>query len=492
MPTRPHILIVHADQHRYDCLGAYGNPDVQTPSIDALAADGVRYTNSFCPFPVCTPSRYSLLSGLYVHQHLGWNNHCTLPHGIATFPRVLRESGYRTAAVGKMHFTPTYLDVGFERMLLAEQDGPGRYDDDYHRWLREEGLCDRIDLMDQVSEYREQAPPLYWDTYGALPSDLDEAHHSTTWIGERALEQLAEWDAEPRLLMVGFVKPHHPFDPPRPWDTMYDPDSLFILPGWTETTPARDQCYRRGYFDNAALAEPQLRRAMALYYATISQIDHHVGRMISMLKQRELYDRTLVVYTSDHGEYLGFHHLLLKGNYMYEPLVRVPLVIKYPRGQRAGEVCSALVDNTDLAPTLLSCAGCVVPRDLAGSNLAEAGPGRDLVFAEGPRADQYMARSRHHKLLLCRQPEHSQFFDLETDPLELDNRISDPAYAMVVATLQAALTQWAMFDCPSVVHLDPDAPKVSGPNVPRPSDGHTVDAIRYFRQQMAEPFEPQR
>ncbi|HUT18297.1 MAG TPA: sulfatase-like hydrolase/transferase, partial [Anaerolineae bacterium] len=138
MSARPSILIIHADQHRFDCLGTYGNPDVQTPNIDALAADAVRYVNAFCPFPVCTPSRYSLLSGLYVHQHLGWNNHCTLPHGIATFPGILRESGYRTAAVGKMHFTPAYLDVGFDRMQLAEQDGPGRYDDDYHRWLREE------------------------------------------------------------------------------------------------------------------------------------------------------------------------------------------------------------------------------------------------------------------------------------------------------------------------------------------------------------------
>ncbi len=492
MPTRPHILILHADQHRSDCLGVYGNPDVQTPNIDALAADGVRYTNSFCPFPVCTPSRYSLLSGLYVHQHLGWSNHCTLPHGIATFPRVLRDSGYRTAAIGKMHFTPTYLDVGFDRMQLAEQDGPGRYDDDYHRWLRQEGLCDRIDLMDQVREYREQAPPAYWDTYGALPSDLDEAHHSTTWIAERALEELAEWDAEPGLLMVGFVKPHHPFDPPRPWDLMYDPGSLSILPGWTEATPAVDQRYRRGYFDNAALTEAQLRRAMALYYATISQIDHHVGRMISLLKQRELYDRTLIVYTSDHGEYLGFHHLLLKGNYMYDPLVRVPLVVKYPGSDRAGQVCDALVDNTDLAPTLLACADCVIPRDMKGVNLAETERGRDLVFAEGPRADQYLARSAHHKLLLCREPEQSQFFGLQQDPLELDNRIADPAFATDVAALHAALIQWALFDRPSVVHFDPHAPAISGPNVPRLGDGHAADAIRYFRRRMSEPFEPQR
>ena len=142
--TKPNILIIMADQHRADCLGAYGNPDIQTPHIDSLATDGARYPNSFCPFPVCTPSRYSFLSGLYVGQHLGGSNHCTLPAGLPTFPRVLRENGYRTKAVGKMHFTPTYLDVGFEEMWLAEQNGPGRYDDDYHRWLMAEGLSDAV------------------------------------------------------------------------------------------------------------------------------------------------------------------------------------------------------------------------------------------------------------------------------------------------------------------------------------------------------------
>ena len=111
---QPNVLIIHADQHRIDCLGAYGNKDIRTPNIDALAADGVRYDNSFCPHPVCTPSRYSLLSGLYVHEHRGWTNHTTLAPDIETFPKILRQAGYRTAAVGKMHFTPTYLDVGFD------------------------------------------------------------------------------------------------------------------------------------------------------------------------------------------------------------------------------------------------------------------------------------------------------------------------------------------------------------------------------------------
>ena len=160
---RPNVLVLHVDQLRIDCLGVYGNPDVKTPHIDRLASDGVRYTNSLCAFPVCTPSRYSLLSGRYVHEHAGWDNRSTLSPEIATFPRTLRAAGYRTKAVGKMHFTPTYLDVGFDELLLAEQDGPGRWDDDYHRYLMRLGLVDRNDLEDQLGEYRRDAPQEYWN-----------------------------------------------------------------------------------------------------------------------------------------------------------------------------------------------------------------------------------------------------------------------------------------------------------------------------------------
>jgi arylsulfatase A-like enzyme len=492
MGGRPNVLIVHADQHRFDCLGAYGNPDLRTPNIDSLAADGVLFGESFCAFPVCTPSRYSLLSGLYVHQHLGWTNRCTLPSGLATFPRILRDAGYRTKAVGKMHFTPTYLDVGFQEMVLAEQDGPGRHDDDYHRWLQENGLCDRVDLVDQVREYRQDAPPAYWETLGALPSDLDEAHHSTTWIGDRAVEAIQEWNEGGHLLMVGFIKPHHPFDPPASWARMYDPEALSLLPGWTPECLSRDLAYSRGYFTHEDMDNSQLRRAMAFYYATISQIDYHVGRMIDCLRERGLYDDALIVYTSDHGEYLGFHHLLLKGNHMYDPLVRVPLIVKYPGQARAGEISGALVNNLDVAPTVLRCAGCSVPPAMVGLDLADPTSRREFLFAEASRGRQYMVRSRTHKLLLARDEAESAFFDLERDPFEYDNRLDDPAYQAEIAVFREALLRWALFDTPSPTHLDEDAPIIAGDNVPRPGDGHKEASAAYFRARMAEPFALQR
>ena len=482
----PNILILHADQHRYDCLGAYGNPDVQTPNIDALAEDGIRYNNSFCPYPVCTPSRYSLLSSQYVRQHLGWSNHCTLPPALPTFPRVLRDAGYQTKAVGKMHFTPTYLDVGFEEMLLAEQDGPGRFEDDYHRWLREEGQVDGIDLMDQRREYRDMAPAEYWETFGALTSDLDEAHHSTTWIAERAMETLEGWDKKARpagghLLMVGFIKPHHPFDPPAPWDGMYDPDALTLLPGWTESPSAVDIARSPGYFPHADLTERQLRRAMAYYYATISQIDHHVGRMIDLLKRKGLYENTLILYTSDHGDYMGLHHLLLKGGAMYDPVMKVPLILKLPGQTRAGENSDELVTNLDVAPTLLRAAGCDVPAPMQGLDLHAEGTtnSRVHIFAENWGGREIMVRSDHDKLVWCENPERSQYFDLSNDPLETDNRLHDPAYAARVAALRERLLAWALFDARTQTYLDYAAPVVKEVSAEQASS-----MAAYFAEQM--------
>ena len=460
--------------------------DVKTPHIDRLAAHGVRYDNSFCPFPVCTPSRYSLLCGQYVHDHRGWNNHSTLAPSIATFPKILRAAGYHTKAVGKMHFTPTYLDVGFNEMTLAEQNGPGRWDDDYHRYLQQHELVDRNDLEDQlVREYRPHAAQEYWDTCGALPSNLPEKHHSTTWTADRAVETLHSWTAdEPYLLMVGFIKPHHPFDPPAPWHKMYDPEKLTLLPGWISACLERDFEYSRGYFPNDKLSEPTLRRVMAYYYATISQIDHHIGRMVEVLKSKGLYDDTLIVFTSDHGDYMGFHHMLLKGNYMYDPVVKVPLIVKWPGGQHPGTVSERLVNNIDLAPTLCQAAGCEASDSMYGHALQDSG-GHDLIFAEARGGREVMARSQTRKLILTSPGRENLFFDLEKDPQELQNLYAAPAYRAEVKAMETALNAWRCPEAKPAPFLDPDAPVIDQPNV-QPRDLSHREAIqRYYREKMA-------
>ncbi len=485
MKERPNILLIHTDQHRYDCLGAYGNPDIKTPNIDALAGDGVLYENSFCAYPVCTPSRYSLFSGQYVHRHRGFDNVATLSEDTPSLPRILRQAGYRTAAVGKMHFTPTYLDVGFDEMYLAEQCGNGRYDDDYHRWLRSEGLVDRLDLIDQMGEFRKDAPEEYWNYYGAFPSDLDEEHHSTTWIGNKALECLEQWDQGGHFLMTGFIKPHHPFDPPYPWAEMYDPDSLSLLPGWTESLIHGDD--GKGYFSYEELTEPILRRVMALYYASISQIDHHVGRMLSLLKEKGLYDSTFIVFTSDHGDYMGHHHRILKGYRMLEPLIRVPLIIKYDSGSPLRGRDSRLVNNIDVAPTLLSAAVGPAPGAMQGVDLTDAGAESEYILAES--GNEYMVRSRTRKLLLHKDPGKSMFLDLERDPLEFENLFNSDAHRSEIELMRRQLVEWPLFDDRPHNRLDREAPQCEAGNVPTEDTGLHDYAKSILAERKGEPIE---
>ena len=483
---QPNVLVIHVDQHRLDCLGAYGNPDVRTPNIDALAADGVRFDNSFCPYPVCTPSRYSLISGVYVHQHRGWTNHSTLYPGTDTFPGILRDAGYHTKAVGKMHFTPTYLDLGFQEMALSEQNGPGRWDDDYHRELKRHGLVDRNDLEDQLREYRRDARSEYWDTFGALPSNLPDEFHSTTWVGDRAVETLEQWTPSGHLLMAGFIKPHHPFDPPAEWADAYDPDKLTLLPGWTEGCLPRDVALSKGYFPNEDLTEPALRRVMAYYYAAIEQIDHHVGRMVAALKRKGLYDDALIIYTSDHGEYMGFHHMILKGNYMYDPLVKVPLIVKYPKSAQKGAVSQALVSNLDLAPTVLAQAGCPRGPDMDGLDLANNPNGRAVILAEARSGRHAMVRTKDRKLILAHGKGEDLFFDLDEDPQEVRNRFGDPTRQDEIDALTEIAHAWRDPDNLPKTHLDENAPIIDRPNVPARDDDHRDIMMAYCQEKMDE------
>ncbi len=480
---RPNILIIMVDQHRFDCLGCQGNGAVHTPNIDAIATDGVRYENSFCPFPVCTPSRYSFLSGRYAFEHEGYSNRSTPLPDIVMWPELLRREGYQTAAVGKMHFTPTYLDVGFTRMCLAEQDGPGRWDDDYHRYLRDCGVVDANDLIDQRQEYRKHADKSYWKYQGAMPSNLDEAHHSTTWIGDRAMEELGAWQGDGNLLMASFIKPHHPHDPPQSWWDRYKAEEMTPLPGWLEACPERDLAFHRGYFPNDAFDEATLRRCMAAYYANIAHVDHQVGRMMAALRRKGLYDDTLIVYTSDHGEYMGFHHMTLKGGIMYDPLVKVPLIVKYPGAPEKGTVSRKLVSNVDLAPTLLAAAGIAPAPGMAGKNLREDKAGHEVVFAEDGRGWHVMARDRRYKLI-GQAPGHAPlFFDLQSDPLELHNGYTEPRYRDAVRRLESALADWRGAP-PRAVYVDHGAPLIDQPNVPPRDDGHREQMRAYCRRAM--------
>ncbi|MHC4586523.1 MAG: sulfatase-like hydrolase/transferase, partial [Planctomycetota bacterium] len=283
---------------------------------------------------------------------------------------------------------------------------------------------------------------------------------------------------------AGFIRPHHPFNPPSPWHKMYDPKKLSLLPGWTGKCLERDFKFSRGYFPNDKLNEPALKQVMAYYYSMISQIDHHVGRMIELLKQKGLYDNTLIIYTADHGDFMGFHHMLLKGNYMYDPVVKVPLIVKWPANKRAGTVSKRMVNNIDLAPTICRAAGCKTGPQMHEHTLQDQNTGHDLIFAEANGGRQVMARSKSRKLILAAPNNENLFFDLDRDPQEMNNLYESPQYRNEIESMETALLAWRSNNANPRPYQDHNAPQIRQPNVPPKDLSHRQATIRYYREKM--------
>lgn len=439
---RPNILILYADQHRADTMG-FENAQVKTPNLDRLAAQGTAFSNCYCQYPVCTPSRMSLLTGQYVHTHGCHSNNAGLHPHAPLFPRILREHGYRTAGIGKLHFYPVYAPFGLDHLELAEQNGNGCFEDDYHHWLASRGALDLVDLVDQRGEFRRFAGPEYWETFGAQASNLPEELHSTTWIGDRSVAFLENVEP-PFCLWTGFVKPHHPFDPPAAWLRLYDEDALEPLPGWTESIQEQD-ADKHGYFDFGPLTAKTLRRVRAHYFATISHIDAQIGRILQVLERRGLCD-TIVIYHSDHGDLLGYHHLISKGDYLYDPLVRVPLIVTRcgESGWQAGRRSDALVESIDVTSSILDAAGIEPPRAMQGQSLLPILEGRrdhhrEVAFSQNGTMRSMMLRTQEWKLVQSAEPRDRMLFDLAHDPTELHNLFDAPEHAAVRHDLEQRL-----------------------------------------------------
>lgn len=467
-------MLITADQLRFDHLGCTGHPVVRTPHLDGLAASGVTFAHAYAPATVCVPSRQSILSGLYPSAHGAMSNQSSLPESTLTLPEVMRRAGYRTAAVGKMHFHPVYAKYGFEHMRLAEQNGDGWKIDDYHaRFLAERRLVDQWDLWDQQYEHRLQAPKRYWDSYGAATSELPEEAYHTTWIADESIRYLERLEGDdPFFLWSSFIKPHHPFDPPVPYDRLYDPADVVLPPGgeaWRDkalTNLFGDP--RLGYFDVREMSEAALRKVAALYYGLITHIDHHVGRMLDVLAALGLRENTVVVFASDHGDYLGQYGLFLKyPNVPYDALARVPLIVAGPRDVvRDGRVVNELASLVDLWPTFASLAGAPTSEGLQGHDLTPAlgggpsGLAERTVFVEGNDGFKGI-RSSRYKFLYHARGQTCELYDLREDPDELrDVAAERPG---VVRRHLAHLADWLIDSArdrhrfephPKMVHFD--------------------------------------
>lgn len=404
MPGRrpSNVLIVKSDEHNARITSVAGHPFIRTPNIDRLAARGVVYDSAYCPSPLCAPSRTSYLCGRPVHQTQCYNNAMIGPSPTyPTYGALLSDEGVHTAYAGKVHASRPPAELGFSQMMTREPMDTVALGDGH---VRREPL----ELRDTSDRVR---------ACGVNESTFD----GDDWAVGRALAFLdtARELPVPWTLEVDLLAPHFPHFATRElWD-LYDGD----LPEFGVEQPSAQHPYAadlRRHFDTAVFTEEWTRLHRRGYYARVTYVDRQLGRLVEKLEEVGELDRTMVVYTSDHGEMLGKFGMWFKSS-LYEDAVRVPLIVAGP-GFPAGTRVSTPVTQWDLQASIFAAAGVRRPTELLGSPLQEAIDPRRAVFAEyhghGTRGSGYVVRQGRWKLIWCTRAPH-QLFDLEADPDEL-------------------------------------------------------------------------
>jgi arylsulfatase A-like enzyme len=488
-------LLIMSDQHRADCFGFEGRR-VRTPHLDLLAQQGTRFTSCITPNVVCMPARASILTGMLPLTSGVHDNGIDLDESLAVtgFAGSLSKAGYDTRFIGKAHFSsnhsyanrPTgrcenvasahlFADdwsgpyMGFEQVELMQlghnywlpEPSPGGLH--YERWYHRDGLgtmknalySQRLDPQTQAAQTHNSALPTAW--------------HNSTWVGDRAVDYIAQQGrlqrqagqmqqpAKPFCAWVSMADPHHPFDAPAPWCWMHRPDEVDLPPHRTrdlhkrpwwhkaalENTPGgtpESRKVREEYSRMPEQTDAQLRDIIANYYGMISLVDHQVGRILAALDDAGLADNTLVVFTSDHGELLGDHGLMLKGPMHYEGLLRVGLVMRGP-GIAAHQVNDQPVSTLDLAATFGDYASTPVASAVHSKSLRPllagvAGAQRDHAYNEwrlgpsrcGVALDLRTVRTRSAKLTVELATGAGELYDLSNDRHECVNLFDDPKH----------------------------------------------------------------
>jgi len=492
MTKRPNFLFIITDQHRADHLGCYGNRIVQTPNIDGIAANGTRWDKFYVANPICMPNRASIMTGRMCSVHGARHNGIPLSKNHTTFVELLRDAGYSTGLIGKSHlqsFTglpatnkfaaeagkstpsanlrdaykdnrhgPEYdLEVvpkwdapladrkdgdfyGFDHVEIAA-DHADRASGDYLLWAKaQRGDFDTLVGPENALPDNRISAPQAWRT--AVPEEL----YSTSWIADRSSNWLAEQADQdaPFFLQMSFPDPHHPFTPPgRYWD-MYAPDEMELPAsfGKSDLPPIRamKEAMELGTDprDNQnpfAVSEDEARAIIALTYGMITMVDDAIGRVLRQLDDLGLAENTVVIFTSDHGDYMGDHGLMLKLLLHYQGLIRVPFIWHDPTRPASAVLKGDLGSSIDISATILARAGIQPYNGLQGRDLmGTAPPAAILVEEDSQRTMTGFDRPQRIRTLVTDQyrmslrqgEDWNELYDLEKDPLELRNLYDDP------------------------------------------------------------------
>jgi len=486
------ILFVMADQLRWDHLSCYGHPHLHTPNIDRLADQGVRFDRAYVQSPVCGPSRASCYTGRTVFSHGATWNRVPLPIGELTIGDYLRPLGVRTAVVGKTHMPPDTegmarlgLNQSTEIGCLVSQPGFDPYERDdglhpdnllkakggklrYNDWLRDLGYEGDNPWNDYANAAEGADGTLLSGWYlknSNLPARVKEEHSETAYMTMRAKEFIQETGDTPWLCHLSFIKPHWPYMAPAPYHNMYGPETFAPIKRKNSERDDPNPVY--GAFMGMQVSETFSTQGvretvMPAYMGLIKQIDDHLGRLFDWLEETGKMAETMIVMTSDHGDYLGDHWMGEK-ELFHEVSVRVPLIIYDPRPAAdvtRGTVSMDLVEAIDLVPTFMEATGAPpAPHRLEGRSLQDILHGqqnddwRDAVFSEidyafyaaretlelGPSdARGYMLRTEDWKFVHFRHFP-PQLFDLKNDPDEYQDLGRHPDFEDIRTAMHAKL-----------------------------------------------------
>jgi arylsulfatase A-like enzyme len=421
---RPNVLWISGDDHAPYVMGAYGNRAVRTPNLDRLASQGVRFDRAYCNSPVCTASRQSFLTGRYPRTIGVTQLRTPLPRADVTLAEMLKEVGYATAAIGKMHFNSD-LTHGFDvRIDLAE----------HAAWLRKNGRTAVPAGIEVQPRWRPfDDPARVWLNSAARPVGLVEAEMAGTYFAQQAETFLGAQRRDPFFLMVSFYEPHSPFEFPVEYRGRHQPEGFRVL-----SVAAGDAWQVPKVF--ASLTEREKQGIIAAYHTSVEFLDANVGRVLAALEASGQSNDTLVIYTGDHGYMLGQHGRFEK-HCGYEPAVRSPLLIRMPGKVEGGRSTPALVEFIDILPTVLENVRVAVPGNVQGKSLmpllgGRADAHRERVFIEYSENEEAYVVTSRWKMIYCtgnREREDGyttgkpspgrtiRLYDLENDPDEMND-----------------------------------------------------------------------
>ncbi len=494
MADKPlNILLITSDQQHYSTLGVV-NDRIQTPALDRLCKEGMRFDRAYCPNPTCTPTRATVLTGLYPSQHGAWSLGTKLMENVPTVGDRFRRAGYDTSLIGKAHFQPlTSTDkysslesypilhdldywrnfhgpwYGFEHVETARMHGDESHvGQHYAIWMEEKGLTNWRDYFAIDSKRGEK--DYDQDGHWTLPQE----YHYTTWTAERTIARIEKCAAEdkPFFCWSSFHDPHPPYIVPEPWASMYDPEDMqpgSLVPGEHESNPLHFQLTQDAqgreklnelYWEDQGmhgfhshLSDEQWRKkSMAIYYGMTSFMDQQIGRILEALDRTGQAENTLVVFSTDHGHFLGQHGLIAKGPFHYEDMIRIPFIVRWPGKTPPGQVSQAIQNLVDLPQTFLTAAGLEEPAEMAGVNQTEtwtgAGEARNWSITENRHTFKNVHLrtyvNQRYKITVYRSLDEGELFDLEEDPRELNNLWSDPSAVRLKASLLQEFLQATM------------------------------------------------